>query len=106
MLIAYTTPANVMVLKVKPHNSNDQANKAELFENIVLVEKDEVNKFFDKVKLLEGQLDQLQTSTAMKLDEERKKYMESIEAIEEKFKQEIEFTERKLAEMKIEKSRQ
>lgn len=76
VLIAYTSPANVFILKFKLNN--DQA-KPELAENIILVQKEEVNKFFDKVKLLEGQFDQLQTATTIKLDEERKKYNDSLE---------------------------
>lgn len=49
MLIAYSSPANVIILKLK--SSTDQ-NKHDVNENVVLVDKDEIDKFFDRVKLL------------------------------------------------------
>lgn len=48
-LIAYTSPSNVFILKIK---LNTDQSKPQTAENIVLVEREEVNKFFDKVKLL------------------------------------------------------
>ena len=36
-------------------------------EEVVLVEREEINKFFEKVKTLESQLEQMSNMTAIKL---------------------------------------
>ena len=61
--------------------------KHEQKEDIVLVDREEINKFFERVKVLENQLDQLSNMTAIKLEDERKKYNESLEENSLIFKQ-------------------
>lgn len=83
-MIAYTSPSNAFILKIKPQNDE---MKHEQKEDIVLVDREEINKFFERVKVLENQLDQLSNMTAIKLEDERKKYNESLEENSLIFKQ-------------------
>lgn len=70
------------------------------------IEKDEVLKLFEKVKMLESNLEILQSTTQVKLDEERNNYHSALNRFVEQFKQEIHFNNNKFADLAMTKIKQ
>lgn len=65
-----------------------------------------MNKFFEKIKIIENNFEQYQIKTVNKIDDEKKRYEENLRENTEKFENEISFMQKRLQELQISKVHQ
>lgn len=66
-MLAYSSFENITIVECLRHNLPAKKQLLKTSEDIVFVEKDEINKFFQKIKNLESNLELLQNSTNVRL---------------------------------------
>lgn len=55
-------------------------------DEIVMVERDEILEFYDKIKIIECNFEMLQSTTQVKLEEEKNNYEKATKTLQSKFK--------------------
>lgn len=71
-----------------------------------MVERDDIQGAFDKIKILESNFDMLQTATQVKLEEEKNNYEAALEKFKAQLGREIKFLNAKFSELSANKLKQ
>ena len=86
----------------------DDSNKGQVStdDDIVMVQRDQIMDFYQRIKLLENNFQMLQSATQIKLEEEKTNYENAINKFKKQFRGEIKEVNVNLSEMATNKLKQ
>ena len=73
-MLAYSSFENITIVECLRQNLPAKKQLLKTSEDIVFVERDEINRFFQKIKNLESSVEGLQNDTSIRLDKERRNF--------------------------------